>query len=200
MPTKTFYNLPEEKRERLLAAIREELARVPFDQVSINRIVHSAGIARGSFYQYFTDKLDMLEVLLSGYCEQGMAYVLNGLRRTGDLFQLFEDILDFAIAFVRKESNMSICRNLFTDMRIGNLLCLHGCWDEAWIEKLSAYIRLSELDLRGPEDLHDMTGVLFAICREAMAEVLADAERWQQTRERYRRRLQLVKRGFVRQP
>ena len=56
MPTKTYEHLPPEKKERLLAAIRQELQRVPFEQVSINRIVQTAGISRGSFYQYFSGK------------------------------------------------------------------------------------------------------------------------------------------------
>ena len=50
MPSATFYNLPEEKRERLLRAAREEFSRVPYESASVNRIIRSAGIPRGSFY------------------------------------------------------------------------------------------------------------------------------------------------------
>lgn len=202
MPTKTFYHLPEEKREKLLAAIREEFARVPFERVSINQIVRHAGISRGSFYQYFADKADMLNYVLEGYREQGMAYVLEGLRETGDLFRLFEDILDFAVAFARDEQNLRFCRNLFTDLRINSLLCLKCPKDAAeqkMLEDLRAHIRTENLDLRGPEDLADMTGVLFSVCREAMAEVFADVGQWEQARERYRHRLLLLKRGFAKE-
>ena len=48
MPTETFYNLPEEKRGRLVKAIYLELARVPFSEMSINRIIKEAQISRGS--------------------------------------------------------------------------------------------------------------------------------------------------------
>ena len=44
MPSATFYNLPEEKRERLLRAAREEFSRVPYESASVNRIIQSAGI------------------------------------------------------------------------------------------------------------------------------------------------------------
>lgn len=202
MPAKTFYNLPEEKRERLLSAIREELARVPFEQVSINQIVRSAGISRGSFYQYFADKTDMLNYVLEGYREQGRAYVLEGLRETGDLFRLFEDILDFAIAFARDEQNYRFCQNLFTDLRINSLLCLKCPQDTAeqrMLEDLRAHIRTDGLDLREPEDLACMTGVLFSVCREAMAEVFTDVEHWEQARDRYRHKLLLLKRGFLKE-
>ena len=59
MPSATFYNLPEEKRERLLRAAREEFSRVPYESASVNRIIQSAGIPRGSFYMYFTDKEEL---------------------------------------------------------------------------------------------------------------------------------------------
>ena len=35
MPSATFYNLPAEKRERLLRAAREEFSRVPYESASV---------------------------------------------------------------------------------------------------------------------------------------------------------------------
>ena len=49
MPSKTFFHLPAEKRERLLLAAEEEFARVPYAEASINRMIRAAGIPRGSF-------------------------------------------------------------------------------------------------------------------------------------------------------
>ena len=67
MPSATFYNLPEEKRERLLRAAREEFSRVPYESASVNRIIRSAGIPRGSFYMYFTDKEELFGHLMDSY-------------------------------------------------------------------------------------------------------------------------------------
>ena len=64
MPTETFYNLPEEKRGRLVKAIYLELARVPFSEMSINRIIKEAQISRGSYYQYFRDRDDLYQFIL----------------------------------------------------------------------------------------------------------------------------------------
>ncbi len=64
MPTGTFFNLPPEKRGRIMDAATEEFSRVPFSQASINQIVKTAGISRGSFYQYFKDKEDLFRYLL----------------------------------------------------------------------------------------------------------------------------------------
>lgn len=59
MPKETFYNLPETKREKLTAAATEEFAQANFHTASINQICKNARIAKGSFYQYFADKLDL---------------------------------------------------------------------------------------------------------------------------------------------
>lgn len=52
VPSTTFFHLPQAKREKLLQCARDEFSRVPFDEASINRIVHQAEISRGSFYMY----------------------------------------------------------------------------------------------------------------------------------------------------
>ena len=64
MATKTFLKLPQEKRERILEAAWAEFETVSFAEASINRIIRRAGISRGSFYQYFTDKEDLFIYLM----------------------------------------------------------------------------------------------------------------------------------------
>lgn len=58
MPSKTFFNLPDEKREKIISAALREFASRGFAKTSINSIVERAGIAKGSIYQYFADKKD----------------------------------------------------------------------------------------------------------------------------------------------
>ena len=62
MPKETFYNLPEDKKKRILDAAAEEIVRVPASEMSINKIIQKADISRGSFYQYFDDKHDLIQV------------------------------------------------------------------------------------------------------------------------------------------
>jgi AcrR family transcriptional regulator len=64
MPKETFFNLPQEKREHITKIAIEEFGSYEFPEVSISRIVARAGIAKGSFYQYFEDKEDLFEYLL----------------------------------------------------------------------------------------------------------------------------------------
>jgi TetR/AcrR family transcriptional regulator len=56
MPKDTFNNLPIEKRNLILRYAIEEFADHSFHAASISNIVRQAGIGKGSFYQYFTNK------------------------------------------------------------------------------------------------------------------------------------------------
>ncbi|MAT98574.1 MAG: TetR family transcriptional regulator [Anaerolineaceae bacterium] len=65
MPKETFFNLPEEKRQRIIDLALAEFAENDYDTASISRIVAQAGIAKGSFYQYFENKEDLYNYLLA---------------------------------------------------------------------------------------------------------------------------------------
>ena len=65
MPTKTFMNLPKEKRLRVLRAAKKEFSRVPLEKAVISNIVKDADIPRGSFYQYFYDINDLFTYVLN---------------------------------------------------------------------------------------------------------------------------------------
>ena len=62
VPKETFLKLSKEKQQKVLDAAKKEFARVPIENVSIKNIVEDADIARGSFYQYFESKEDLLRV------------------------------------------------------------------------------------------------------------------------------------------
>ncbi len=59
MPKKTFYNLPEEKRQKIEQVALMEFADKDYRDVYVTEIIKQSGIAGGSFYQYFEDKQDL---------------------------------------------------------------------------------------------------------------------------------------------
>ncbi len=64
MPTKTFFNLPKEKRLRILKAGKKEFSRVPLEKAVIANIAKGADIPRGSFYQYFLSLEDLFTYII----------------------------------------------------------------------------------------------------------------------------------------
>ncbi len=89
MPTSTFFRLPEEKRKRLIRACWTEVSQARFTADSNNRIIAAAHIPRGSFYQYFEDKEDLIAYLLGDIREYFTTLLRNILiEAKGDLFAL----------------------------------------------------------------------------------------------------------------
>ncbi|MEZ4837200.1 MAG: TetR/AcrR family transcriptional regulator [Caldilineaceae bacterium] len=75
MPKPTFFNLPEDKKSLILGVAIEEFIAQGFDGASISQMVQRAGIAKGSFYQYFEDKQDLFDHLLEMAGAQKGAYL-----------------------------------------------------------------------------------------------------------------------------
>ncbi|MCJ7717535.1 MAG: TetR/AcrR family transcriptional regulator [Anaerolineales bacterium] len=102
MPKDTFFNLPAEKRQNIESVAIDEFAAYGYEASSINRIVESAGIAKGSFYQYFEDKADLYKHLINCIGEQKLKYISPVMQNPSDqdFFTLLGEIyrvgLDFA--------------------------------------------------------------------------------------------------------
>jgi len=94
MPTTTFFNLPEEKRSRIVEAAIEEFADNSLDKANVTRIVEAADIPRGSFYQYFDDLLDAYRYVLHLGAEAKMEYIHRYLDEVEDSVNLMRGLYE----------------------------------------------------------------------------------------------------------
>lgn len=200
MPTETFFNLPQEKRERLIHAIRSELTRVPFNEISINRIVHSAEIPRGSYYQYFIDRDDLYDFLLTEYRARMQESAVRTLReQNGDVFSTVLSGFDESVAFARDESNLLIIRHLF-DYR-SPAKPSGGKDPFSNITILTDNISLidsSSLRCSSREDLLAILEILFSLLAFTLAELFCNPQNADALRTRLVRKLDILKHGIVR--
>lgn len=113
MPKDTFINLPDEKRKLIEDAALDEFATWGYDNASINRIVAQTGIAKGSFYQYFEDKKDLLKHLVNKITQQKMEYVspvlLNPHRH--DFFTMLKDLYRSGLMFAKESPDAALLGN-----------------------------------------------------------------------------------------
>lgn len=199
MPTTTFFNLPEEKRERLLAAARAEFARTSYGEASVNRIIRAAGIPRGSFYMYFTDKGELFRYLMERYGEM-LVESFGGLldRAGGDLFAAALDLYDAIAAQLAagpcRELAEIVRRN--RQMEPGQLLTQPG--PEAVLDRLRDRVDLSRLDLRTESDLADLFRLLVFCLAGAL--MTAEREGVSAARSHLARALDILRRGAGAKP
>lgn len=113
MPSERFLRLPEEKQRVIFTAAMEEFVRVPYDKVSINKIIQKAGISRGSFYTYFEDKGELLSFVLEDTGKQWQEIGMKCLRESGgNLWKMMENLLSFGIEFCKTNDMVRFHQNL----------------------------------------------------------------------------------------
>lgn len=115
MPTERFNRLPEEKKQLIRDAAKKEFARVPFDKVSINKIVREAEISRGSFYTYFEDKWDLLGSIFEDSERQIVRFAMDSLQAAeGDVWTMAEQVLERIFYLCSEKSNVDFAKNIMS--------------------------------------------------------------------------------------
>src|SRR5699024_11492266 len=70
-----------------------EFSRVPLFEASSANIVKEAGIPRGSFYQYFDDKVDLYFYILKQYAAEKRIQLIALLEKhDGNIFEAISDL------------------------------------------------------------------------------------------------------------
>lgn len=108
MPKETFFNLAEEKRVFIEDVAIDEFAEYGFDKASINRIIEKAGIAKGSFYQYFTGKKDVFIHLMSLAAQRKLKYMspILGNPAELDFFTLLREMYVSGLKFAHENPKL----------------------------------------------------------------------------------------------
>lgn len=98
-----FQQLDRKKQQRIVSAALTEFARRGYQAASINAIVDKVGIAKGSIFNYFSDKQGLFGFVFT----QALAMVKNHLRKVraaseGDeVFTRIEKSLLAGVDFIR---------------------------------------------------------------------------------------------------
>ncbi len=100
MPKTTFLRLDEEKQERIMRCAIEEFQENGFANANIGRIADKAGIAKGSIYQYFDDKVD--------YFLYAVQWTLHYFTKNLDPLTPFEDmdVFDYLLGAGRQKMEL----------------------------------------------------------------------------------------------
>ncbi|EOD00221.1 TetR/AcrR family transcriptional regulator [Caldisalinibacter kiritimatiensis] len=118
MPKDTFFNLPEEKRERIIEAAIDEFAKHTYHKASINRIVEKSDIAKGSFYQYFEDKKDLFKYIIKLSSEKKLQYLMHVIGNMEDMnfFQIVRELYIAGLKFAKDNPKLAtIGQNFMKD-------------------------------------------------------------------------------------
>lgn len=118
MPKETFLKLSNEKQQKVINSAKKEFARVPIQEVSIKNIVEDAGIARGSFYQYFESKEDLLIYIIKENVEELNNKLSEEIqKKNGNLFEIYISIYDNMVENFVEKDETKLFKQIFENIK-----------------------------------------------------------------------------------
>ena len=196
----TFYNLPDAKRERVIRAIMAEFAGNDSDKVSINRIIERADISRGSFYQYFDDKVDLAEVVLRSLVDLSLEELFRAVSVTnGDIFYVYTKAFDVIAGFRQDEEQCALLTNLVRNLRVSDSLISTyistRCNGFSEIKELTASFSREKLRLESDEEMLSLQQLLNSVLQSAVYRIYGKEEDVEAVRTDLVRKTDIIRRG-----
>ena len=196
MPTDTFFRLPEEKRQRLMDAAWEEFTTVRFSDASINKIIRTANIPRGSFYQYFSDKDDLF-----GYLVRPLQKHFFDLART-EVMSARGSMLTAPLAIYDRffNSGEELSQDLSRCIQI--IRCnpeseFHTlfCGPDSMLRSFTALVDVNQLSRSDPDFLQEVFHLFVFTIASAIIDTLNRPDRRESIRKQLALRVDILMRG-----
>lgn len=205
MPTVTFMNLSQEKKDKIIKAAKKEFSRVPISEVLIKNIVEEAEIARGSFYQYFESKEDLLKFLLTEEMEKVDEVAIKILEETsGDIFEVYIGMYDFFMNHNINEEDKKFHKKVLENIKtsdesfyiLKNFMSeeIKGPFQKS---EIISKINKSKLKIEDEKDLERLIKMLFIVTKNAMVKSFKYNSP-KEAREEYIKMIEILKYGIYR--
>ncbi|KPU26367.1 TetR family transcriptional regulator [Caloranaerobacter sp. TR13] len=201
MPKQTFFNLPEDKKKKIIDAARKEFSRVPIYEASISNIIKNANIPRGSFYQYFENKEDIFFLVIKDFRDMNERKFKKFLVDTnGDLIEAFILLYEQLLHFLTNEEDKNFFKNAFLNMnhRIEQNIApwLRKENKRKHLDELVKLIDLSKLNIKELDDVWIIFRILTKLTMGNIVESFAKKLSFDESMQLYKKQIKLIKNGI----
>lgn len=200
MPTETFHNLPQEKKQIILDAAKKEFSTVAFHDASINKIIKEAGISRGSFYMYFKDKEDLYLAITLHEGMKTFEKMMAVLKKNhGDLFLTYKELFQVFYHLFSEKTTPSLSRNVLLNMSFKSdhlLVRENKEKHKEYVDQFLKMIDTSNLRIGTKEELFDIIDILNLLLIHALVVSVRKNDQDGKIRKRYERQLCIIEQGL----
>lgn len=197
MPSKTFYNLSEEKKKKIILAAKEEFSKKLYQEASLNQIIKESNISRGSFYMYFNDKEELYFYLLDEYKSKFEKIIKNTIEKNnGEVFSSFQEFFSI-ISIILKDKNYEFEKNIFKNMNyfIENQL-LKKEPDSISEDYIYEYIDKEKLVLTKKEEILHLLHIIIMLSINDLTRLIHNPDDSEIVKKIYNDQLLLLKKAF----
>lgn len=194
MPTSTFFNLKDEKRNKIIEVVKKEFERVPLSKISIKRIVEGSYIARGSFYQYFTSKEDLIDYMLEQKYIRVRNVILNLLEKNnGNIFDMSYEYLEHIVE--NEKSKTRYYLHIAQYLKENTILL----FDTIDITELKKNLNMSILNFQSDYDLKIMLKIIAITLQMTKMDILNNIISKEDGIKRFKREIMILKKGMMKE-
>ncbi len=202
MPTLTFNNLPEEKKNIIIEASLKEFKRALLTDASINKIIKDANISRGSFYTYFKDINDLYDYSLNNYKEKIIKIIKQAIKETnGDLFETTKKSYNKILNLCSKDKQLfkNICLNFNYNVSIRNKMYEENIESKYKTIELISKINKENLNIKTEEELFYIIDIIIGLIMRGLIDLYMDKEKEETIKEKLDKQLEILKRGIYKE-
>lgn len=190
---------------KIVGASMCELSRVPADKISINKIIKTAGISRGSFYQYFEDKSDLLDYILSNWKGRLQTCFKRNLEKyNGKLFEMTEAIYEEIILLGRDENNLKIMKNFLLGMKFTkndrlNFMKLFDISESFLNDIFLPYVNQNNFRDVSENFVRVIIDVICLLMKQSFTDVFSDYENLEMYKKDFYIQLDIIRHGAIKE-
>ena len=198
----TFYNLSQEKRDRIVNAVIDEFTEHPTDKVSINKIIQRAGISRGSFYQYFDDKVDLVEVISKTFFENFYDKTREILAQSGgDVFLMYIQFFEHICYSSYDSDKKAVIKNLLSSLKANDDLVSEYLHNRVKIsidrDNIFQCVDRSQLEFSSDYDVKCLVEILTQLFKNAIFDLFVIEADRDTIRQSFVRKIEIIKAGAL---
>lgn len=203
LPSQTFFNLPEKKKQTLILAAKKEFSRVSIGEASIANIVKEANIPRGSFYQYFEDKEDLYFYLLNENAKDRKQELIQAFRENkGDIFKSIDKVFHSLLLEMEDIDVQNFYRNVFLNMNYKTekafLSNMNFDGFNEQFNVIKPLINKRELNIETENDLFHIVQIISTIMMNSLIRKFAKNLSNEEVIKGYTTQINLLKKGVIR--
>jgi len=192
----------DERRVELMNAAQQLFFQVGYQSVSVNDIITTVGVAKGTFYHYFKSKEDLLDQLVTQFSLQALTRAQNALK--GKKLDALQKLLLFFKSFkdAKVESRDLMVLLMKTMYNDENLVFRHKIFKRNMMNLMPEFLKILKQGITENvfhiDDLEETAEMIFAMSyqsNETTTALLLELDQKPENMDKIERKIRYLERS-----